>query len=603
MSPLAAVTATLVRFDLRRYLIGGLLWMPASALPLVGGLILQRMFDHLTVGRVPLLLCAAFVGAELVRGLTIVIAWTYGDYWWSAAAALLRGNVLRSILRGRGRVPHSSGEALARLRDDAADVVELVDESVPLAGAALFSTAALAIMVSIHPAATLALIVPALAIGAASRLLNRLTGRLHRQAAARGAAVTGHLGEIFTGVLAIKTAGAEKAALERLRTHNRLRRDAAVKDRLATDLVTTATGASVEIGVGLVLLLAAPAMRRGEFTAGDLALFTTYIGWLTALPRTVGSILARMPQAAVSTERLTRLTGSGDSVSRDTGVWFHRDYPAAVPAAHDDPLTTLQARGLAARHGLHGVDLEIERGTLTVITGAVGSGKTTLLRTLLGLEPPVAGTIHWNGTPVADPGAFLVPGRVAYVGQVPRLFSATLRENLLLGWDPERIEQAVGPAVFDRDLAALPDGLDTMVGPRGMRLSGGQAQRVTVARALVRSPDLLVVDDLSSALDVETEQLLWERITGVATLLVVSHRPAVLARADQVVVLDRGRVAGRGTLDELLESCPEMRRLRSRETLPTLETGDGLETLGTRDSPATPETSRTPEAGDKGTAG
>ncbi|MGO4431348.1 ABC transporter ATP-binding protein, partial [Streptomyces sp. MCAF7] len=81
MSRLTAVTVTLVRFDLRRYLIGGLLWMPASALPLVGGLILQRMFDHLTVGRVPLVLCAAFVGVELVRGLTIVIAWTYGDYW------------------------------------------------------------------------------------------------------------------------------------------------------------------------------------------------------------------------------------------------------------------------------------------------------------------------------------------------------------------------------------------------------------------------------------------------------------------------------------------------------------------------------------------
>ncbi|MDW6057708.1 hypothetical protein SAZ11_06170 [Streptomyces sp. FXJ1.4098] len=114
-----------------------------------------------------------------------------------------------------------------------------------------------------------------------------------------------------------------------------------------------------------------------------------------------------------------------------------------------------------------------------------------------------------------------------------------------------------------------------------MRLSGGQAQRVTVARALVRSPDLLVVDDLSSALDVETEQLLWERITGAATLLVVSHRPAVLARADQVVVLDRGLVAGRGTLDELLEGCAEMRRLWSRETL---EAGDGLEAPVARDS-------------------
>nr|BFE79088.1 hypothetical protein GCM10020093_016890 [Planobispora longispora] len=107
MTPLLAVTATLVRFELRRYLVGGLLWMPASILPLAGGLILQRLFDDLGTGGAPLLLCAAFVGVELVRGLTIVIAWTYGDYWWSAAAALLRANVLRSILTGRGRARHS----------------------------------------------------------------------------------------------------------------------------------------------------------------------------------------------------------------------------------------------------------------------------------------------------------------------------------------------------------------------------------------------------------------------------------------------------------------------------------------------------------------
>ncbi|GGS76353.1 HlyB/MsbA family ABC transporter [Planobispora rosea] len=557
------VAAALARFELRRYLVGGLLWLPASVLPLAGGLILQQLFDHLVAGRVPLLLCAAFAGIELVRGVTIVIAWTYGDYWWSAAAALLRANVLRSVLAGRGRAPRSPGEGLSRLRDDTGDVVQFVDESVPLAGAVLFSTAALTIMASIDPAVTLVLVLPVIAVGVLSRLLNRTIRRLHRHSRALGAAVTGHLGEIFGGVLAIKTAGAEEAALERLRRHNRLRREAAVKDRLATDLLDAATGATAEISIGLVLLLAAPAMRRGDFTVGDLALFTTYVGWLTALPRTIGVIMSRMPQAGVSVERLTQLMGPEEDLSRDTGARLHRDHPAAPRPAHDDPLRVLRARGLTTGHGLHGVDLEVRRGSFTVITGAVGSGKTTLVRALLGLEPLTSGTIHWNGGPVTDPGRFLVPGRTAYVGQVPRLFSASLRENLLLGRPADHLERALELAAFDRDLAGMPDGLDTVVGPRGVRLSGGQAQRVAAARALVRTPDLLVVDDLSSALDVETERQLWERITGACTLLVVSHRPAVLARADQVIVLDRGRVTGRGRLEELLETCPEMRRLWS----------------------------------------
>ncbi|WP_405150260.1 ABC transporter ATP-binding protein/permease [Sphaerisporangium sp. NBC_01403] len=567
MKPVMVVATALARFDLRRYLIGGLLWLPVSVLPLGSGLILRQLFDDLTVRRLPLLLCAAFVGVEVVRGLMITVAWTYGDYWWIAAATLLRANVLRSILTGRGRVPHSSGEALARLRDDVSDVVEFVDESVPLAGATLFSTAALAIMASIDPVITLVLVVPTVAIALLSRLMNGLIRRLHQRARVLGAAVTGYLGEIFGGVLAIKTAGAEEAALERLRQHNRLRREAAVKDRLATDLLSTATGATVEISIGLVLLLAAPAMRRGDFTVGDLVLFTTYVGWLTALPRAIGVILSRMPQASVSTERLTQMMGAGEEPSRDTGVWFRREYPAAVRPAHSDPLEVLRARNLTVGYGLHGVDLEVRRGSFTVVTGAVGAGKTTLVRALLGLEPLDAGTIRWNDGPVADPGRFLVPGRVAYVGQVPRLFSATLRENLLLGWPSDQLDRAVELAAFDRDLGGMPEGLDTEVGSRGVRLSGGQAQRVTAARALVRSPDLLVVDDLSSALDVETEQQLWERITGVTTLLVVSHRPAVLARADQILVLDRGRLVGVGRLNELLESCPEMRRLWSLSPL------------------------------------
>ncbi|WP_326822711.1 ABC transporter ATP-binding protein [Streptosporangium sp. NBC_01756] len=506
MKPLITVTTALARFDLRRYLIGGLLWMPASVLPLGSGLILRQVFDHLTTHQVPLLLCAAFVATELIHGLTIVIAWTYGDYWWSAAAALLRANVLRSILTGRGRVPHSTGEALARLRDDVSDVVELVDETVPLAGATLFSTAALAIMASIDPVITLVLVIPTIAIGVLSRLMNQMIKRLHRQARALGAAVTGYLGEIFGGILTIKTTGTEEAVLERLRRHNRLRREAAVKDRIATDLLNTATSATVEISIGLVLLLAAPAMRRGDFTMGDLALFTTYIGWLTALPQTIGAILSRTPQAGVSTERLTQMMGPKEDLSHNSGAWLHHEHPAAVPPAPGDPLEVLQARGLTTRYGLHGVDLEIRRGSFTVITGKVGSGKTTLIRALLGLQPLTAGTIWWNDARIDDPGSFMVPGRVAYTGQIPRLFSASLRENLLLGWPDDQLEQAVELAAFDRDLAAMPEGLDTVVGSRGVRRSGGQAQRATAARALVRSPDLLVVDDLSSALDMETEQ-------------------------------------------------------------------------------------------------
>jgi ATP-binding cassette subfamily B protein len=177
----------------------------------------------------------------------------------------------------------------------------------------------------------------------------------------------------------------------------------------------------------------------------------------------------------------------------------------------------------------------------------------------------------WNGTVIADPGAFFVPPRCAYTSQVPRLFSDSLRENILLGVPENRADlpEAVQAAVLEPDLRQLAQGLDTLVGPRGVRLSGGQVQRAAAARMFVREPELMVFDDLSSALDVETEALLWERLRArraadgqaAATCLVVSHRRPALRMADRIVLMQEGRVAAVGGLEDLLANNEEMRRL------------------------------------------
>ncbi len=149
--------------------------------------------------------------------------------------------------------------------------------------------------------------------------------------------------------------------------------------------------------------------------------------------------------------------------------------------------------------------------------------------------------------------------------QVPQLFSTTLRENILLGLrsDGEKLQSALHSAAFEQDVEGFPQGLDTLVGSRGVKLSGGQVQRAAAARGYIRDPSLFVLDDLSSALDVETEEALWSRRTGDDSTgyLAVSHRRSVLLRADKIIVLKDGRIEAEGTAEELLRRSEEFRRI------------------------------------------
>jgi ABC-type multidrug transport system fused ATPase/permease subunit len=183
---------------------------------------------------------------------------------------------------------------------------------------------------------------------------------------------------------------------------------------------------------------------------------------------------------------------------------------------------------------------------------------------LQGLLPRHSGQIVWNGREVEDPASFFQPPRSSYAAQTPRLFSETLRDNVMLG-DPdqeERLDRAIHLAALAPDIVTLENGLDTLVGTRGVKLSGGQMQRTSAARMFAREAELMIFDDLSSALDAATERQLWENLAErQTTCLVVSHRRPALLRATQILLMKDGRIIARGSLNELLESQEEMRRL------------------------------------------
>jgi ATP-binding cassette subfamily B protein len=358
---------------------------------------------------------------------------------------------------------------------------------------------------------------------------------------------------------------------------NQERRTAMVRDAVATKGIDAVAGSISGITTGIVMLLAAGQLRSGELSIGDFALFLIWIGFLTSLTRELGAYLTFCRQAAVAFGRMDAMLGSAPSTSlvEHVPMYLNGPPPLASFEAHANvaEFERLDIRDLTCHHvahdgatsGINGITFTLRRGGLTVITGKIGSGKTTLVRAVLGQLPAEAGTIHWNGTKIDIPQTFMTPPRVGYVPQEPRLFSDTLRNNILLGTQAETnaLEHALWEAVFQDDVASFPNQLETEVGSRGLRLSGGQALRAAAARALVRRPELLVIDDLSSALDVDTEHQLWDRLLANPdrTVLAVSHRRQAFQRAHHIIVLRDGRIAAEGSLTELMHSSPDFRAI------------------------------------------
>lgn len=488
----------------------------------------------------------------------------------SVQALLQRTTTVRSVLLYQGfvrsmrrriyaAIVHARWTFFARQRS--ADATHALTQEVERVGGVASSlvgfvsrviqtTILLALAVFVSPWATVVAVASGLAL---SLLMARATaaGRAKGDEVSQAyQSLFATIGEHLAGMRVSKSHATEDAHLGRFaeRTERTAGSMAAVARHQATTSVYLQVGSAVILGAVFWFALEVLALPL----AGILLLlyvFARLVPQVTGLQRQVVGIVQQLPAFERIEELIARYEASAEVAGGPTPLPLRRALRVAdVSFRYDDAPGTPP---------LAGVSLTLRAGTTTAIVGPSGAGKSTLADVLVGLVPPTSGSVFVDDAPLAGANVAAWRRSIGYVHQDTFLFHDTIRENLRLvrqDADDDAIDAALSAAAADF-VHAMPDGLDTVVGDRGVRLSGGERQRIALARALLRQPALLVLDEATSSLDAESEaaiQVALERMSGQRTVVVIAHRLATVRSADAIVVLEAGRVVQSGTWDELI---------------------------------------------------
>jgi ATP-binding cassette subfamily B protein len=513
------------------------------------GALLSWLWADLVDGRGDLFWPAAGIVAGLLVAIPVPFrTWQWFPEWWVRQMLRISARLVHGQT-GPRRVSSHSPAAVVAQGGETERVVVLADNLIDQCIAALVLASITAVSGSIVPG--LFFLGTMVFSGLAATLFAPLLERAARRTVTARAAFATALVSSLSAARTVKLAGATEPVLSHLAGLDRKRSDRQRRE-ISVQVWARSTPAILS-GLAPIAVWALYLGGSLSSSAALVAVTTLYsaqwFAWTTA------SFVSQLPSARVWTHRTVAMTGTGEYSAAVPGLDLAEGTAPAPSAAPRHPLRRLDLVGFSAVHedgtvGVHDVDLAVERGQLVLLVGPVGSGKSSLLRALAGIVHHT-GDLRWNGQEVTEPELFLRPNQVGYVAQLPRVLSGTVADNIRLGHEVDAAG-AVSTAQLDHDLAAAGAGLSLLIGHKGTRLSGGQLQRLALARALAPRTELLVADDVSSALDVTTELDLWRalRSHGVTVVGSTSKR-AALAQADRVVVLQAGTPVAQGSWRDL----------------------------------------------------
>jgi len=484
------------------------------------------------------------------------------------AIAKLREDVQAHLIRLPVRFFDStkSGVLVSRVMNDPEGIRNLVGTGlIQLVGGLVSATAAIGVLFYLNWRLTLATVVFLSIFGVGMSIAFKRLRPIFRERSVITADVTGRLTETIGGIRIVKVYTAENREREVF---------AAGVDKLFRNIAATITGTSATAALSvaiigalgvLLMMIGGRDVLSGKMTIGGLVMYIFFIGLVAAPLVSIASIGTQLTEALAGLDRIRELKDMPTEDQQDArkravpslqghvqfnDVWF--EYEPGVPV-------------------LKGVSFDAPAGTTTALVGSSGGGKSTLISLVMAFAEPVKGQVMIDGTPLTDLKLHEYRKHLGVVLQDNFLFDGSVRENIAFtrpDASKESVEEVARIAYVDEFVSRFPDGFDTIVGERGVKLSGGQRQRVAIARAILADPRILILDEATSSLDSESEQLIQEglrRLRAGRTTFVIAHRLSTITSADQILVLEHGAIVERGTHHELLTLGGRYRELYERQ--------------------------------------